>query len=162
MQIDDGILVLPFPEDDEDYRGCGYQRENHDEVRFEPIVALALVEDNLQGSEAKGNETETDVIDFGFAELAALEIRRILNKPRSQQKGENPDGNVDEKNPAPGEVVGDPAAERGADRRSAHHCDAVNGKGHATLGGWKSIGEDGLLAGLQTASSSTLQHAAND
>ena len=120
---------------DEDQRGGGDDGEDDDEVRFKPVVALALVEDDLQSAQAKRNEAETDVIDFGFAELAALEIGRVLNKPRGQQQGNDADGNVDEKNPAPGEVVGDPSAERGADRGSGDHGDAVNGKGHAALGG---------------------------
>ena len=131
-------------------------------MRFEPIIALALIEDNLQSSQAEGNEAEADVIDFGFAELAALEIGRVLNEPRGQQQRKDADRNIDEENPAPGEVVGDPAAESGADGGSADHGDAVNRKGHAALGGRKGIGEDGLLAGLQTASAGALQHAAND
>ena len=49
------------------------QRESHDEVRFEPIVALAFVENDLQSAQAEGYEAEADVVDFGFAELAAPE-----------------------------------------------------------------------------------------
>src|ERR1700683_2389002 len=131
-------------------------------MRFEPIIALAFVEDNLQSSEAEGAEAKADVIDFGFAELAALQIRRVLNEPGSEEQGNDSDWNVDEENPAPSEVVGDPSAEGWTDGGSADHCDAVNGEGHAALGRFKSVSEDGLLTGLETASTSALQHAADD
>ena len=162
MQIDDGIFVRPLPYDDEDQGDGRYQGKDHDEVRFEPIIALALVEDDLQGSQTESDEAEAYVVDFGFAELAALEIGRVLNEPRGQQQRKDADWNIDEENPAPGEVVRDPAAEGWTDGGSAHYCDAVNRKSHAALGGSESVGENGLLAGLETASASTLQHAADD
>src|ERR1700682_2068548 len=101
--------MSPLPDDDEDQGRGGDQREDHDEVRFEPILALSLVEDNLQGSQAKSNETESDIVDGGFAELAASEKGWILNEPRSEQKRDDADRDVDEKNPAPGKVVGNPS-----------------------------------------------------
>src|SRR5580658_7765759 len=131
-------------------------------MRFEPIIALTFVEDNLQSSQAQCHKTEADIVDLGFTELAALEIGRVLNEPRGQQEGNDPDRNIDEKNPAPGEIVGDPSAEGRADGGSGNHGDAVNRKGHAALGGSESIGEDGLLAGLEAAAASALQHTAND
>src|SRR5258708_30242780 len=76
MQIDDGIFVGPLPKDHEDQGSRSDDGENHDEVRFEPIVALSFVEDDLERSQAKGYEAETDVVDFGFAEFAAMEIWR--------------------------------------------------------------------------------------
>ena len=131
-------------------------------MRFEPVIALALVEDDLQSPQAQRHKAQADVVDFGFAQLAALEIRRVLNEPRGEQERKDADRNIDEENPAPGEVVGDPSAERWTDGGSGDHRDAVNGKGHAALCGSKSIGEDGLLAGLQAASASALQDAADD
>src|SRR5208282_4612501 len=162
MQIDDWILVLPLPENHKDQGDSGDEREDHNEVRFEPIIALPLVENNLQGSKAKGHEAEADVIDFGFTELAAPEIGRILNEPRGQENGNDSDGNVDEENPAPGEVVGDPSAERRPDGRSRDHGNAVHSESHAALGGRKSVSEYGLFAGLKAASASSLQHTTND
>src|SRR6202043_1856639 len=40
--------------------------------------------------------------------------------------------------------------------------DAVNGESHTALGGRKGVGENGLFAGLQAASTGTLQHAADN
>ncbi len=53
---------------------------------FEPIVALAFVEDDLQGSQTQGYKAEADVVDGGFAQLAALEKRRVLNEPGGEQE----------------------------------------------------------------------------
>src|SRR5208282_3784696 len=66
---------------------------------------------------------------------------------------------IDEENPAPGEVVGDPAAERRTDGWRHHHCDAINGKRHAALGGRERVGEYRLFARLQASTSHALQNA---
>src|SRR5271154_3645286 len=110
MQIDDGILMVPFPENDEQERDCGDHGKYDDEMRFEPIVALSLIKNDLQSAQAQRHETEADVIDCGLAQLAALEVWRILNQPRGQQYGNDPDRNVNEENPTPGEVVGNPSS----------------------------------------------------
>src|SRR5208283_5383967 len=115
MQIDDWILVLPLPENHKDQGDSGDEREDHNEVRFAPIITLPLVENKLQGSKAKGHEAEADVIDFGCTERGATEVGRIMNEPRGKENGNGSDGNVAEENPAPGEVVGDTSAERRPD-----------------------------------------------
>ena len=69
------------------------------------------------------------------------------------------DGNVDVENPAPTVVVGDPSAQGGADRRRDDDGHAVHGKSHAAFRGRKRIGENGLLAGLQSAAARALQDA---
>ena len=95
-------------------------------------------------------------------ELAALEIRRILNQPRGEQQRKNSDRNIDEENPAPGEVVGDPAAESRTDRRRRDDRHSVDGECHAAFGGRKCIGQNRLLARLQSAAARALQNAADD
>ena len=79
-----------------------------------------------------------------------------------QQQRNNSDRNIDEENPAPVEIVGDPPAQRGTDRRRQHHGHAVNRESHAALSGFKRVGQDGLFAGLQTAAAGTLQNAEDD
>src|SRR6202522_3730456 len=162
MQIDNGIFLIPLPENHEDQRGCGDYREQHNEMRFEPVIALAFVKDDLQSSQAQSHKAQADVIDFSLAEFAAAEVRRVLDQSRSEKDGNDTDGNVDEKNPAQGEVVGDPASQSWPDGRRGYDSDAVNGKSHAPFGRRKRIREDRLLAGLQSASACTLQHAANN
>src|ERR1700690_4651658 len=111
MQVDDRILVPPFPEDDKDQRRSRDHSQPHDEMRFEPVFALTFVENYLQGSEAERDETEAGVVNAGFAQLPAFEVWRILNEPRRQQERKDADGDINEENPAPREVVGDPTAE---------------------------------------------------
>src|SRR5437868_10142052 len=107
MKIDDGVFLAPLPPDDKENGRQRNYGQGEDEVGFKPIVALALVEHNLQSSQAERNKTESDVVDSGFAQLAALEVRRILDETGSQQQRENSHRNINEENPAPGVIVGD-------------------------------------------------------
>src|SRR6266516_4846611 len=119
-------------------------------MRFKPVFTLSLVEHHLQGSQAQSDEAEPYIVDAGFTQLAALEIRWILNQPRGQQDGQNPDGNVDEKYPTPAEVVGDPSPKSGTDRGRSNHSHSINGECHAALSRRKGVGKNRLLAGLQS------------
>src|SRR5580692_10266720 len=154
--------MSPLPDYDEDQRDRADHRQDDDEMRFEPIFALPFVENNLESPQAKGDGAETNVVDSSFTELAALEIGRILNEPGGEQNRNDADRDVDEKNPTPGEVVRDPATEGRSNGWCAYDGHAVNGEGHAAFGRRKRIGEDGLLAGLQSTSPGALQYAADD
>ena len=57
MQINDWVLARPFPVNDEQQRRRRDERKGDDEVRFEPVIALAFVQNHLQRSEAEGNES---------------------------------------------------------------------------------------------------------
>src|SRR5258708_28981210 len=101
----------PFPEDHKDQGSRGDHREGQDEVRLEPVIALAFVKDDLKSAQSERYKAKSDIVDAGFAELAPPEIRRVLNKPARPQDGKKADRNVAEKNHAPGEIDGDPHAE---------------------------------------------------
>ena len=159
MQINDGIFVEPFPETDTDESHNTNGGHGDDEVRAEPIVALTFIENDLQCAEAQREEAEADVIDFEAFAFFLLHVRRIGDEHVGEQQGNYADGNIDEENPAPIEIVGDPSAESGTDRRREHDGHAVNGECHAAAGGFESIGEDGLLAGLQASAADSLQNA---
>src|ERR1700678_103691 len=162
MQVDDGIFLVPLPENDKDQRGGGNYRQPNDEMRIKPVVTLAFIEDHLQSSEAERNKAKPGVVDMGFFQLSPLKVGRILNKPRRKQERNNSDRNVDGENPAPGKVIGDPAAKGGTDGRSHHHRDAVNCECHATLGGSKGIRQDCLLARLQASATNPLKYPEED
>src|SRR5258705_5862759 len=162
MQIDNRVLVLPLPEDDEDQRQGGDRREDHDEVRLKPVFALAFIEHYLKRAKPKSHQSQPDVVDVSFSELAPLEVRRILNQPRGQQDGQNPDRDINEENPAPAEIVGDPPAESGTNRRRGNDRHSINRKRHASLGWRKSIGQYGLFARLQSSAANSLKNPAND
>ena len=73
--------MVPLPKDDEDQRRGGDHAQHYDEVRFEPVFALSFVEDHLQRSEAERDQAQSDVVNPGFAQLAALHVGRILDEP---------------------------------------------------------------------------------
>src|SRR5258706_4759784 len=162
MQVDDGVFVIPLPEDDEDQRDSRDHGQRQNEMRFEPVITLSFIEDHLQRSEAERDQTEPDVVDLRFAQLTALEVWRILNEPRRQKERKNADGDINEENPAPAKVVGDPTSERGTNGRSHDHRHAIDGECHAALRGRKSIGENGLLARLQAAAARNLKNSEDD
>src|SRR4029077_12548578 len=114
VEIDDGIFVSPLPDHYEDQGGCANDGKSDDEVRFKPVFALTFVENNLQSAEAECHKSQPNVVNVSFAEFAALEVGWILDEPRGQEDRQNAYGNVDKEDPAPGEVVGDPTAEGGA------------------------------------------------
>src|SRR5579859_363647 len=162
MQINDRVLVRPLPKNNEDQRRNADDRENQDEMRLEPILALSLIENYLESSKSQGYKAEANVIDVGFAQLPALQIGRVLDEARGEQDGENAYRNVDEEDPTPGKVVGDPSAQSRADRRSGHHRHSVHCESHAAFCRRKRIGENCLLARLQSAAACTLENAADD
>ncbi len=59
-------------------------------------------------------------------------------------------------------VVDDPSADGGAEDGSENHRHAVDGKGHAALFRREGVGQNGLLAGLQSSAGSALQDAEED
>ena len=122
--------------------------EADDERRVEPVVLLPLVEHDLSAPRPTAISAEADVVDAArsFA-LRGDEVRRIRDHRAAEQQRDDADRDVDEEDPAPGEVVGDEAAQRRSDRRRQHHRHAVDGEGHAALRGREGVGQDRLLAG---------------
>ena len=70
-----------------------------------------------------------------------------------------PNGNVDEENPAPGVIVGDPAAERGADDRRHHHAHAEMAMAMPRLAGGKLSSRIACAMGCNAAAARALQDA---
>src|SRR6516165_5103469 len=158
MQVDDGIFVAPLPPNEEDERGGSNDREYENKLRLKPVVALTFVQNDLQRTEAERDEAEANVVDFRFAQFTALEIGRVLDEARSEQERENPNWNVDEENPAPAVVVGNPSAQSRADRGSHDDRNTIDCERHAAFGGWKGVRQNGLFTGLEAAPACTLQN----
>ena len=116
----------------------------------------------MQSSQAQRHETESDVIDLGFAELPPPEVGRVLDEPGGEQKRNNAHRNINEENPAPSKVIGNPAAERRTYGGCGHYGNAVNSECHAALGGRKRVRKNGLFTGLEAATTRALQDPAND
>src|SRR5712691_7473065 len=102
MEIDDGVFVSPLPNNHEDQGRRANQRQRDNKVRFKPVVALTLVENDLQSAQAQSYKSEPNIVDASFAQLAAPKVGWVLNQSRGEQDRQNPDGNVDKENPAPG------------------------------------------------------------
>src|ERR1700730_6211426 len=110
MEIDDGILVVPLPDQDTEQGRRADCRHNHDEMRPEPVIALTFVQDNLQRSEAQGQQSQSDVIDLETSTLSLLHIGWIGDQTVRKKKRNNSHRYVDEENPTPVEIVSDPSA----------------------------------------------------
>src|SRR5581483_7255559 len=76
-----------------------------------------------------------------------------------EEEGKNADRNIDEEDPAPGEVVGDPAAERGTNRGSEHGDQSIEREGLAALMRLKRVGHNGLGHRLHAAAARSLDDA---
>ena len=61
--IDDGVLSRQLPGDQRDQAEGGRQREAQDQVRAEPILALALIEDEFERAEPDRDQDKPDVVD---------------------------------------------------------------------------------------------------
>ena len=96
--------------------------------------------------------------------LAALafEHLRLVHQPVHQEERENAERYVDEKDPVPGIIVGDPAADGRADGWRHDHGDAVDGEGLRTLPRREGVGQHGLFAGRHAAAAQALQNTEND
>src|SRR6202011_1427455 len=90
------------------------------------------------------------------------ELRRVGNKPIRQEERHNPDGNVDEEDPPPTPVVGDPATEGRADHRGSHNGHAVKSKSRRSLLRRECIYENGLLDGSEATAPDALQNTKED
>src|ERR1022692_631763 len=108
---------MPDPEEQRDSQR-GYGPANPGGA--EPVVLLALVEDDLQRAGPDHQEAEADVVEG--ADLGVLDVGRIVDEAADEDEGENADGNVDLEGVAPTESIREPSAERGADDRSHHNA----------------------------------------
>ena len=93
---------------------------------------------------------------------AAFEVRRILDHAVGEPEREYADWNGDEEDPVPGEVVGDPAAEGGADGGSDDDRHAIDREGLAALVDGEGVSQNGLLAGCEASAACSLQDAGDD
>ena len=90
--------------------------------------ALSGVEENLQGADTQGKESDAPEIDFA---LAALYVARIEDEAVHQDERQDADREIEVEDPAPAVVVGDPSTERGAEDGREQNADAEGGHGVA-------------------------------
>ena len=83
-----------------------------------------------------------------------------MDEAVGEEEGEDADGDVDEEDPAPVVVVGDPAAEDGADGGCGDDGDGVESEGRGSFGGREGVDEDGLFDGGEAAAADALEDSA--
>src|SRR5712675_1727680 len=91
--------------------------------------------------------------------LGGLDVWRVFDEAQNHEHRKNSDGHVDVKGPAPGVLIGEPAAEGGAKNRCNDYAKTEQGHGHATLGGRKTFEKNCLGQRLQCAASGALNRA---
>ena len=96
--------------------------------------------------------------------LGALfhKVGGIAHQAGTGPEGDEADGEINEEDPAPGVLIGDPAAKGGAEDGGDERGDAEEGLRGALFFGWKGIEKNALAAGLKAAASEALEHAKKD
>ncbi len=85
-----------------------------------------------------------------------------MDEAIGEEQGEKADGDVDEEDPAPVVVVGDPAAEDRTDGGRGDDGDGVEGEGRGAFGGWEGVDENGLFDWRETAATDALEDAGDE
>ena len=115
--------------DQEDVEGGrGDDRLDHDLARGEPIELLAAVEEDLQRGDGDAQRREAEPVELGRGVLLRLD-----DEHADADEGERADRHVDIEDPAPGDVVGQPAADHRAEHRPDHDGDAEQRHRRAAL-----------------------------
>src|SRR5262245_30135596 len=128
-------------------------------MRSEPVILLAFVEHYLQGSNAYGQQADADVIKSRNSSCGALRPGRVLDQPENEEERQDAHGQINEEDPAPRVVVGDPPAKGRSNRRRNHGRDPKNSERQAALLRRECVCQNGLGHGLQSAPASTLEHS---
>ena len=126
----------------------------------EPVILQAAVEHDFERTEEGRDQHEADDVESdALLRRLAGGTRGLAQDDRNQRHRHHADRRVDQKAPLPGEIVGQPAAERRPDHRRHHHGDAEHRKGLAALRRRKRIGQDRLRDRHHAAAAETLQDA---
>ena len=132
----------------------------NDEVRFKPVLALTLIQNYLQESQAHTQQAQPNEVDSdsGLKPFTHQE-GRVKNQEESKNQGDHSHRNVDEENPSPAITVREPTTQGRTDDGRHDHAHAEHGHRHALLFFGKTLQQDGLRDGLQRSPSGALQDA---
>ena len=79
LQLEDGVRVSPFVDDQRDQRDHRSSQTDGDVSRAEPVFLLTLVENHLQEAETDDDQRQADVVHLHRLPLKPLQPRRILD-----------------------------------------------------------------------------------
>src|ERR1700732_3858722 len=125
---------MQLPEDSDRERGQTDHGEGANERAAEPVILLPFIEDDFQTPETNRKQQDPEIVDPALAggfDPPALFAKRggIRDQAAGQEKRQETDWNVNEKDPAPGRIVGDPAAQRRPNGRRHHDRDTIKPEG---------------------------------
>jgi len=123
------MVVGQLPDEEQREAEHRRHREGHDPRRGKPVEVLALVEHELQRADPEDEQREPDAVD---RRLHARRLAVAVDEPRHGERDES-HRHVDEEDPRPGEVVGDPAAEQRTDHRRDEDGEREGGERDAGL-----------------------------
>lgn len=128
---------LPEHRSDQTDESCGEHRG--DERRTKPVVDLTAIQEDFQSCRSQTNQQDTKPVDAKFTGgktrffTLFCKAGRVVHKFVGEKERKQPEGDIDEKDPAPSVVVGDPAAQHGTDSRCGHDRNGVERKSSGTL-----------------------------
>ena len=117
--------------------------------------SIALFQHILHGTQADGKQNDAQKVNGGGLHA----IAGVGEKGEDDEPGNDADGQVDEEDPGPRVVVGDPAAERGADGGRDDDAENVDGLYGSLLFTGKDLAQGGLGGGQQGRASRALHDA---
>jgi hypothetical protein len=79
--VHDRMLVEPFPHEEQHQSRHRHHRERHDELRPEPVVLLAPVQNHLQRSHPQRQQADSDIVHPDPGPCRPPDPRRILHQP---------------------------------------------------------------------------------
>src|SRR5882724_9105143 len=107
-----------------------------------------------------GHQSKSNVIDATWSLI--FDVRRILDEGVGHENGEDPDGYVDVKDPAPRIVIGNPTAKCRSDNRGDHDTETKYCHGRAALLSRKTLHQNSLRYRLESTAPSTLGNSRDD
>ena len=147
---------MQFPPEHSEQRYRGEDCQTHDPSIFEPVFRIAFFEHVLQAANAQGQQRNAGPSHFtGALRL----IRRIAQKTGDEKHRRDTDRHVDEEASVPRVVVGDPATERGPERRCHDHAEQKHRLHKALFFNRKYLSERHLRSGEQCRTTGALQNA---
>jgi len=161
-EIDHRVLGDGQPHRRPDQPDRGEKAEGADHRVGEPVIVLAAIEHDLETADAERDQRDADIIDAAAAPALGLHPGRILDQRADRQKGDDADRHVDQEHPAPGVIIGDPAAQSRPDDGREDGRDGDHRKGAPALRGLEGIENDRLLIGLQAAAEKPLHQPEDD
>jgi len=91
MEINDGIFAPPLQRMTNRSEAAATMERNQDEVGFEPVVPLPLVEHDLQAAQAQGDKSRDPRSQSCFTQFAAAQVCGILDQARGEQQRQDAD-----------------------------------------------------------------------